>query len=204
LPASRPAASWPLSGGLCTCTDCQNFVFFFSSRRRHTRSKRDWSSDVCSSDLPIKANYMDIIRSIFYIKHIHCLIIINMILYYLQRMKEGRFFMTNEQHNKKKLTTASGMPVADNKNSKTAGPRGPLLMEDFWLMEKLAHLNREVIPERRMHAKGSGAFGTFTVTNDITKYTKAKIFSEVGKKTDMFARFSTVAGERGAADHERD
>lgn len=127
-----------------------------------------------------------------------------MILYYLQRMKEGRFFMTNEQHNKKKLTTASGMPVADNQNSKTAGPRGPLLMEDFWLMEKLAHLNREVIPERRMHAKGSGAFGTFTVTNDITKYTKAKIFSEVGKKTDMFARFSTVAGERGAADHERD
>src|SRR5699024_6050798 len=66
------------------------------------------------------------------------------------------------------------------------------------------HLNREVIPERRMHAKGSGAFGTFTVTNDITKYTKAKIFSEVGKKTDMFARFSTVAGERGAADHARD
>src|SRR5699024_11863093 len=66
------------------------------------------------------------------------------------------------------------------------------------------HFNREVIPERRMHAKGSGAYGTFTVTNDITKYTKAKIFSEVGKKTDMFARFSTVAGERGAADHERD
>src|SRR5699024_6569727 len=153
---------------------------------------------------PIKATYMDIINSNFYIKHIHCLIIINMILYYLQRMKEGRFFMTNEQHNKKKLTTASGMPVADNQNYKTAGPRGQLLMEDFWLMEKLAHLNREVIPERRMHAKGSGAFGTFTVTNDITKYTKAKIFSEVGKKTDMFARFSTVAGERGAADHERD
>src|SRR5699024_3725807 len=88
--------------------------------------------------------------------------------------------------------------------SKTAGPRGPLLMEDFWLMEKLAHLNREVIPERRMHAKGSGAFGTFTVTSDITKYTKATIFSEVGKQTEMFARFSTVAGERGAADAERD
>src|SRR5699024_1602326 len=107
-------------------------------------------------------------------------------------MKEGRLFMTNEQHNKKKLTTASGMPVADNQNSKTAGPRGPLLMEDFWLMEKLAHLNREVIPERRMHAKGSGAFGTFTVTNDITKYNKAKIFSEVDKKTDIFEIFAVV------------
>ncbi|HLR72068.1 MAG TPA: catalase [Pseudogracilibacillus sp.] len=105
---------------------------------------------------------------------------------------------------KKRLTTASGMPVADNQNSMTAGPRGPVLLQDFWLIEKLAHLDREVIPERRMHAKGSGAFGTFTVTNDITKYTKAKIFSEIGKKTDMFARFSTVAGERGAADDERD
>src|SRR5690625_7888745 len=77
-------------------------------------------------------------------------------------------------------------------------------MEDYWFLEKMAHFDREVIPERRMHAKGSGAFGTFTVTNDITKYTKASIFSEVGKKTDMFARFSTVAGERGAADAERD
>src|SRR5699024_8327717 len=110
----------------------------------------------------------------------------------------------NDHLNKKKLTTATGMPVADNENSKTAGPRGPVLAEDFWLNEKLAQFNREVIPERRMHAKGSGAHGTFTVTNDITKYTKAKIFSEVGKKTDMFARFSTVAGERGAADDERD
>jgi len=112
--------------------------------------------------------------------------------------------MSKDQHNKKKLTTAAGMPVPDNQNSKTAGPRGPVLLEDFWLLEKLAQFNREVIPERRMHAKGSGAFGTFTVTNDITKYTKAKIFSEVGKQTDMFARFSTVAGERGAADAERD
>ena len=106
--------------------------------------------------------------------------------------------------NKKRLTTAAGMPVADNQNSMTAGPRGPILLQDFWLIEKLAHFDREVIPERRMHAKGSGAFGTFTVTNDITKYTKAKIFSEVGKQTEMFARFSTVAGERGAADDERD
>src|SRR5690625_2491151 len=106
--------------------------------------------------------------------------------------------------NKRRLTTAAGNPVPDNENSKTAGPRGPILLEDFWLIEKLAQFNREVIPERRMHAKDSGAYGTFTVTNDITKYTKAKIFSEVGKKTEMFARFSTVAGERGAADAERD
>ncbi len=86
----------------------------------------------------------------------------------------------------------------------TAGPRGPVLLQDVWYLEKLAHFDREVIPERRMHAKGSGAYGTFTVTHDITKYTKAKIFSEIGKKTEMFVRFSTVAGERGAADAERD
>jgi catalase len=104
----------------------------------------------------------------------------------------------------KKLTTRNGAPVVDNQNSVTAGPRGPLLMQDVWFLEKLAHFDREVIPERRMHAKGSGAFGTFIVTNDITKYTKANIFSEKGKKTDCFLRFSTVAGERGAADAERD
>ena len=109
--------------------------------------------------------------------------------------------MTDKKHT---LTTTNGCPVADNQNSMTAGPRGPMLLQDFWFLEKLAHFDREVIPERRMHAKGSGAFGTFTVTHDITKYTKAKIFSEVGKKTEMFARFSTVAGERGAADAERD
>jgi catalase len=86
----------------------------------------------------------------------------------------------------------------------TAGPRGPQLLQDVWFLEKLAHFDREVIPERRMHAKGSGAYGTFTVTHDITKYTRAKIFSEIGKKTDLFVRFSTVAGERGAADAERD
>ena len=105
---------------------------------------------------------------------------------------------------KKKLTTAAGAPVPDNQNAMTAGPRGPMLMQDVWYQEKLAHFNREVIPERRMHAKGSGAFGTFTVTHDITRFTKAKIFSEVGKKTEAFVRFSTVAGERGAADAERD
>ncbi len=104
----------------------------------------------------------------------------------------------------KKLTTAGGRPVADNQNTQTVGPRGQVLLQDPWLIEKLAHFDREVIPERRMHAKGSGAYGTFTVTNDITRYTKAAIFSEVGKKTDLFVRFSTVAGERGAADTERD
>lgn len=102
------------------------------------------------------------------------------------------------------LTTAFGRPVADNQNSMTAGRRGPMLLQDVWFLEKLAHFDREVIPERRMHAKGSGAYGTFTVTHDITRYTHAKIFSEVGKKTDLFVRFSTVAGERGAADAERD
>ena len=105
---------------------------------------------------------------------------------------------------KKNLTTAAGAPVADNQNAMTAGPRGPMLLQDVWFLEKLAHFDREVIPERRMHAKGSAAYGTFTVTHDITKYTKAKIFSEIGKQTPMFARFSTVAGERGAADAERD
>lgn len=104
----------------------------------------------------------------------------------------------------KKLTTNAGCPVVDNQNVMTAGPRGPQLLQDVWFLEKLAHFDREVIPERRMHAKGSAAYGTFTVTHDITKYTRAKIFSEVGKKTEMFARFSTVAGERGAADAERD
>ena len=103
-----------------------------------------------------------------------------------------------------KLTTAAGAPVVDNQNTQTAGPRGPALLQDVWHLEKLAHFDREVIPERRMHAKGSAAYGTFTVTHDITKYTKARIFSTVGKKTELFLRFSTVAGERGAADAERD
>jgi catalase len=104
----------------------------------------------------------------------------------------------------KKLTTASGIPVADNQNSLTAGPRGPLLAQDFHLFEKLAHFHRERIPERVVHAKGAGAYGTFTVTHDITKYTKAKLFSKIGKQTEVFARFSTVAGERGSADTVRD
>jgi catalase len=104
----------------------------------------------------------------------------------------------------KKLTTAAGCPVADNQNVLTAGPRGPQLLQDVWFLEKLAHFDREVIPERRMHAKGSAAYGTFTVTHDITRYSKAKVFSEIGKQTELVTRFSTVAGERGAADAERD
>ena len=103
-----------------------------------------------------------------------------------------------------KLTTIAGAPVVDNQNVMTAGPRGPQLLQDVWFLEKLAHFDREVIPERRMHAKGSGAYGTFTVTHDITKYTRAKLFSQIGKKTALFSRMSTVAGERGAADAERD
>lgn len=120
---------------------------------------------------------------------------------YLYFLKEGNMSKISKD---KKLTKANGSPVVDNQNVQTAGPRGPQLLQDVWFLEKLAHFDREVIPERRMHAKGSGAFGVFTVTHDITKYTKAKIFSQIGKKTEMFARFSTVAGERGAADAERD
>ena len=104
----------------------------------------------------------------------------------------------------KKLTSTNGRPIAENQNIQTAGQRGPVMMQDPWFIEKLAHFDREVIPERRMHAKGSGAFGKFTVTHDITKYTRASIFSEIGKETECFVRFSTVAGERGAADAERD
>ncbi len=103
-----------------------------------------------------------------------------------------------------RLTTTGGAPIADNQNTLTAGPRGPVLLEDYQLIEKLAHQNRERIPERVVHAKGWGAYGTLTVTNDITKYTRASIFAEVGKTTPLIARFSTVAGELGAADHERD
>ncbi len=103
----------------------------------------------------------------------------------------------------KKLTNEVGAPVADNENALTAGARGPVLLSDVWLLEKMAHFNREVIPERRMHAKGWGAYGSFKVTGDISKYTKAKVLSP-GATTDVFVRFSTVAGERGAADCERD
>ena len=103
-----------------------------------------------------------------------------------------------------RLTTASGIPVVDNQNSLSAGPRGPLLLQDFHLIEKLQHFNRERIPERVVHAKGAGAYGTFTVTHDISQYTTAKLFSRIGKLTETFVRFSTVGGERGSADTDRD
>ena len=103
-----------------------------------------------------------------------------------------------------KLTTASGRPYYEHEDSQTVGARGPILLQDVILHEKMAHFNRERIPERVVHAKGSAAFGTFTVTHDITKYTKAKIFSEIGKQTGMFLRFSTVGGEKGSPDTERD
>ena len=103
-----------------------------------------------------------------------------------------------------KLTTASGRPYSENEISQTVGPRGPVLLQDYILHENMAHFNRERIPERVVHAKGSGAFGTFTVTHDITKYTKAKIFSKIGKETKIIMRFSTVGGEKGSADTERD
>ncbi len=105
---------------------------------------------------------------------------------------------------KKQLTTQAGAPVADNQNIQTAGPHGPALLQNAWMMEKLAHFNRERIPERVVHAKGSAAYGTLIITNDSTRYSKAAIFSEKGKQTPLILRFSTVAGERGAADSERD
>lgn len=105
---------------------------------------------------------------------------------------------------RKTMTTSAGAPISDNQNSMTAGERGPVLMQDWQLIEKLAHQNRERIPERVVHAKGWGAHGTFTVTHDITAFSRAKIFGVVGKQTPMLARFSTVAGEAGAADAERD
>lgn len=104
----------------------------------------------------------------------------------------------------KKLTTAAGIPVGDNQTSLTAGERGPTLLQDHYLLEKLAHFNRERIPERVVHAKAAGAHGVLTITNDITQYTKAKLFSEIDKKTEMIGRFSTVAGEKGSADTVRD
>jgi len=97
------------------------------------------------------------------------------------------------------MTTEAGIPVADNQNSLTAGARGPVLMADHFLIERMAHFNRERVPERVVHAKGAGAYGKFTVTGDISKYTCANIFSKVGNSCEMFIRFSTVAGEQGSA-----
>ncbi|MCE5253022.1 MAG: catalase [Actinomycetia bacterium] len=105
---------------------------------------------------------------------------------------------------KKRLTTSFGKPVDDDLNSLTAGERGPVLMQDIHLLDKLAHFDRERIPERVVHAKGAGAHGYFEVTADVTEYTKAKFLSAVGRRTEVFVRFSTVGGERGSADAERD
>jgi len=102
------------------------------------------------------------------------------------------------------LTNDAGAPVADNQRSQTAGPGGPVLMQDQHLIEKLAHFNRERIPERVVHAKGSAAYGHFEVTRDVTRWTRARFLSQVGKRTEVFARFSTVAGEKGSADTVRD
>ena len=104
----------------------------------------------------------------------------------------------------KSLTTNFGKPVDSDLTSMSTGPRGPLLLEDVHLLEKLAHFNRERIPERVVHAKGAGAFGFFEVTHDVSRYTRAAFLSEVGKRTEVFARFSTVGGEKGSADSERD
>ncbi len=102
------------------------------------------------------------------------------------------------------LTLNNGRPVGDNQNSLTAGRRGPVLMEDYLLFEKMAQFNRERVPERVVHAKGSGAYGRFKVTHDISKYTSAQLFSKVGNTCETFARFSTVGGEKGSADTARD
>ena len=102
------------------------------------------------------------------------------------------------------LTTGNGNPVVDNQNSVTAGEYGPVLLQDFHLIDKLAHFDRERIPERVVHAKGAGAHGYFEVTNDITNICKAKFLDRVGKRTPVFTRFSTVGGEKGSADTDRD
>jgi catalase len=112
--------------------------------------------------------------------------------------------MENRKKQNRKLTTASGKPYVEHENTMSAGARGPLLLQDYILHEKMAHFNRERIPERVVHAKGSGAFGTFTVTHDISRHTRAKLFNKIGKQTKVFVRFSTVGGEKGSADTERD
>lgn len=108
------------------------------------------------------------------------------------------------KENRPQLTTSNGAPVDDNQNSLTAGPDGPILIQDFHLIDKLSHFDRERVPERVVHAKGAGAHGYFEVSEDITKYCKAKLFEKVGKRTPIFIRFSTVGGEKGSADTERD
>jgi len=105
---------------------------------------------------------------------------------------------------RKTLTTSSGSPVDNNQNSMTAGPRGPILLQDFHFMDKMSHFDRERIPERVVHAKGAGAHGFFEVTDDVTGFTKAAFLNKVGKRTPLFIRMSTVAGEKGSSDMNRD
>jgi len=109
-----------------------------------------------------------------------------------------------DNNKRPQLTTSSGSPVENNQHSLTVGTDGPTLLQDFHLIDKLAHFDRERIPERVVHAKGAGAHGFFEVTDDITKFCKAKLFDTIGKKTPVFIRFSTVGGEKGSADTERD
>jgi len=120
-------------------------------------------------------------------------------VYFCSRQHEGQPLRQRPTQ-----TTTAGVPVGDNQNSITAGPRGPLLVQDWQLFEKIAQFNREQVPERVVHAKGSGAHGTFTVTGDLTRYSRASVFAEIGEQTDCLVRFSTVAGERRAADAARD
>jgi catalase len=112
--------------------------------------------------------------------------------------------MSNNKNNNNQLTTSWGSPVDDDNNSVTAGEFGPISLSDTHLIDKLAHFDRERIPERVVHAKGAGAWGYFEVTNDITKFCKAKFLDTIGKRTPVFTRFSTVGGEKGSADSERD
>jgi catalase len=102
------------------------------------------------------------------------------------------------------LTSANGAPVADDQNSITAGERGPLTFDNWRVFEKLAHFNRERIPERVVHARGTGAYGTFTLTKDLAEYTIAKFLQGKGKKTEVFTRFSTVGGGQDSSDYARD
>lgn len=120
------------------------------------------------------------------------------------KTKEQLIDFKNTQKNPDRLTTSHGCPLSDKQNTMTVGPRGPVLLQDIQLIDEMAHFDRERIPERVVHAKGAGAFGYFEVTHDITRYTKAKIFSEIGKRTPMAIRMSTVSGESGSADTARD
>lgn len=105
--------------------------------------------------------------------------------------------MTSSAHHVPHTTNNAGIPVESDEHSLTVGPDGPILLQDHYLIEKMAQFNRERVPERVVHAKGSGAYGTFEVTNDVSQFTKADLF-QPGKTTEMLARFSTVAGEQGS------